>query len=590
MWKGLLDGIIVNPSGGRTSTRLPIPDVPGYTIEESYRPAPRIDVETTPLVENVLSANPVIGADGNLRAEIKFDLSPYIRLRGATPPFDISLLGVREYTTSSLSEDWSRETPFVTMDENGIVTYTPRGTYIRNALVIEFDVFNLENPLSPENKQRAQVYDVDEDGGQGGGILPVGGGVPLDHNEIVLQMDGNVIGLGSDDATKFWQNQGIQPTCALVAVSSILLSLGIMVDYQTLLEQASTIIKFDGSGDPLYTVTPGASHLLEYSRPNPPADFYEAMAELPAEYFEYLRGEHTNEELRDYIDSSTLRFPSAATQYLLDILEYRESDTYDGEIVTTSDRVEFNAVNITSSMVAVQKMFEYNGVMPRLGVASDFSTFLQELLAGNPVLAIVDSYEFNNPAMDTIQDQQDRLSALNRPSDLRSDVNHAVWASGIEYVDGVPYVVVVDSAGGAGVTNTDTGTMGGAQLYRLDHFLAAWEDGDFTYVSVGETPAIIQERQAQREPISEAFKEFFLSRNYSPDLAEAYATTNFLESIQDTKLLDIVEEFSPGIREMVIEYLEVVDQDRIDLLVETRIDVDVINSIIKILDVEDKPD
>ena len=366
--------------------------------------------------------------------------------------------------------------------------------------MVEFEVFNLENPLSPENQLRAQVYDPED---EGGGILPIGGGVPLDQNEIVLQMVLDVIGISAEDASKYWQNQGIQPTCALVAVSSILLSLGIMVDYQTLLEQAATVITFD-DGRPLYTVTPGRTFLLELGGPPYPSEIYGVLNVLPEEFFEYVRGEYTNEELRDYIDSSMLNFPSVATQYLIDILAYRESDTYDGEIVEHPDTVEFNASTITTSLEAVEKMFEYNGVTPRLGVGSDFSTFLQELLAGNPVLAIVDSYEFNNPAMNEIQNQQDRLSALNRPVDLNSGVNHAVWASGIEYVDGVPYVVVVDSAGGAGVINTDTGIMGGAQLYRLDHFLAAWEDGDFTYVSVGDPPAIIQERQAQRGEISES--------------------------------------------------------------------------------------
>ena len=125
MPKGLLEGIIVKPSGGRKGIPLPIPDVPGVGIKKFVASQPRIIVETTPIVESALNANPVIGTDGNLRAEIKFDVSPYLRLRGATPPFDISLLGVREYTTSSLAEDWSRDNPFVTMDENGIVTYTP---------------------------------------------------------------------------------------------------------------------------------------------------------------------------------------------------------------------------------------------------------------------------------------------------------------------------------------------------------------------------------------------------------------------------------------------------------------------------------
>ena len=595
MWKGLFDGITVPPSvGRRQKTSLPIPEVIGTDITESEQPPPQIEVETKPAVVDPLESTTIIDDDENLRAEFQIDLTPYFRVIDAEPPYRIRMIGVKEYSESRLAGEWDPENRFASIDKHGILTYRPRGNYLRNALALQLEIVNEDHPALGANNPAAEVYDPNN---PNPGRLPIGG-VPLDQHEMVVQMIQNNLGLSREEASKFWQNQGMNPTCALAAVSSILLSLGKNVDYNTLLEQATTEIFFD-NGDTLYRALSHGPSLVEENLPELSDEFWQVVSQLPDDYFEWYGGRGFDpgssgkddwlESMREYIEANQGTLPSPATHFLWELYNYRTSDDYDGHIVEHPDSYTFNADSVSQSWDAMQLMFEHNDVTPRMGVGSDFSTVLQEILAGNPIIAAVDSKEFDNWRIHGIQDQQDRLSQLNRPQDLDSRANHAVWITGIEFVDGVPYVVVIDSAAGEGVVRTGTNSEGGAQLYSLDHFAAAWEDSDYAYMSVGEVPQVIQERTAERQAISDTLEGFFNSIGFDAESAEYYATTDFLHSIQDKTLIETLDLYQPGTREKITTYLENVENDRQALIEETGIDPDVVTSIFEEVDVEEAP-
>ena len=141
MWKGLFDGITVPPSvGNRRKTSLPIPEVIGTDITESEQPPPQIEVETKPAVIDPLESTTIIDDDENLRAQFKIDLSDHLRVINAEPPYNIRLVGVQEFSTSYLSEGYSEDNRFASLDEHGVLTYQPRGTYLRNALAIQVEI------------------------------------------------------------------------------------------------------------------------------------------------------------------------------------------------------------------------------------------------------------------------------------------------------------------------------------------------------------------------------------------------------------------------------------------------------------------
>ena len=149
MNKRLFEGIIVKPSGGRTGIPLPIPDVPGAYIRKSPSPTKNVRFSTASGIIKATDSTPVIKSQIEHRAQFKIDVSEHLRLHGAKPPFNISMISVREVAISDLASGWSQDNQFVTMDENGIITYEPIGTFVRNTLLIGVEVSDADTPPTP---------------------------------------------------------------------------------------------------------------------------------------------------------------------------------------------------------------------------------------------------------------------------------------------------------------------------------------------------------------------------------------------------------------------------------------------------------
>ena len=91
----------------------------------------------------------------------------------------------------------------------------------------------------------------------------------------------------------------------------------------------------------------------------------------------------------------------------------------------------------------------------------------------------------------------------------------------------------------------------------------------------------------EKQAISDTLEGYFDSIGFDAESAEHYATTDFLHSIQDEDLLDRVEAYEPGTREMITTYLENVEQDRQNIIEDHDIDPDTVESVFEEVDLED---
>lgn len=510
----------------------------------------------------------------------------------------ITVTEVQEFGISQNIRDAT--IPPVIADDQGTLTYEPDGTFLRNLLEIYAEIADKDHPPTIEAQSHAEVY-----GSIPTPVLSENVGLPTTATSL-LAVENNVLTIGDPQTLqKFWQHQGLDSTCNLVAVSSVLLSLGIDVDYQELVRQATTDIvtgpqdtPFFRPGQPLYIVEDEVQTLIEPSKPDLPNDTLDDLESLPQDTFsEYIRVVREGDimetqNLLNTLSAEGLSPSSPTFQYIQDLLNYRQSPTYDGYIETTPGEVRPNTRMVGNREIplapagyaATARMLEYNGLTPRIGAGGNFSTVIQELEAGNPLIISVDADEFwENMDLQNIQDRSDLLSLLNRPEHLNSRQNHAVWLTGIEVDNTDPnnprYYAIINDSGPK---------TGAGARYPLEVLIAAWEDSDFTYVTVGDAPPATEITTQRRAEIEERFREtIFANDDISAEKAKEYASTWFLKAIQDTDTLNAVEGKFPGTRELVIEYLEGIDGDRRAILQQYGLDPDLIEDIIEELDIED---
>lgn len=584
----LFEGIIVRPSGGRG--HVPAPTLIEGTSVNTARGnlKPRLDAEVKNAAIGAATAYP-----------FKIDVSQQLRLKGATPPYSINLVGVEELTISSEQRPWDPDDPFLTMDEHGVVTYAPKGTYVRNTLRLQVELADKDNPSTAFGQAAGEVYrgEVEEDDGRRGAI----GGVPVAEGDIldfIVQFHNNVVGDGFGESL-FWQNQGMEPTCALAACAGVLASLAIIdengefIDYWKLLQQALTLTfpehpfdpnlpeEFRVPPIPLYRAHRTERVLDEPNRPAIPQALLDQ--DVPDEYFEIL----TNGDVmqtREYFDrvTQTAELTPEAYAYLYELLNYRESDDYDGEFAERPRNVSNNAANEGDSWVAIHIMLNANGVKTRTGSGAEVSTIIQELLAGNKVIVGVDANELaERPELMKAQSQSDRLALLNIGEDLNTLANHAIWLTEIDNSDpNNPTVTINDSARGGGIE------------MPLDQFLAAWEDADYMYVATGESPLppeiAAQGAEIQRmfaETLSQAkFSDFHIDR-----LARVHTTVTLAQWVADpdnTSFGDLVREVFPESEALALEYLENLEANREEILEMHNFDPDLLENLVKDLNKE----
>lgn len=236
MWKGLFDGIIVSPIGGRK--KIPIPEVHGTDFNASR-------AQDNPIIVNIqnfevqgesVEATEIVIEDPGLdirRAEavFRFNIADYIRLENAVPPYTIRMIAAEELSNSILSEPWTIDNRFITMDDNGIITYKPKGDFLGNLLILSIEIEDSSRPGDPVAQEVGQLYQPEADENNLEDIdtqdaeqvqeqqeieIPVQDfDVQLDENGDPLDRPEEVIG---DDDSEFFQFQGTNGTCAITSV------------------------------------------------------------------------------------------------------------------------------------------------------------------------------------------------------------------------------------------------------------------------------------------------------------------------------------------------------------------------------------
>ena len=241
--KKLIEGIIIRPSGGSSATRLPIPGVPGTTVRPSEFQA-KVEIEiddillpleaqgfgdtveeedaeetirTTFFGDDFGEVNTNLHKLRRKEAVFTFHIGDYIEVVKGEPPYGINLVWVEEFSKSTERVEWSPENPFVTMDEQGVVTYKPRGDFLGNTLVLGVEVSDAEVRPTKSAAQRGEVYKDPS----GSDSIPIDTDSPLSETETqeaVVDLVPFENFLGDIDADKFFQAQYANGICALATV------------------------------------------------------------------------------------------------------------------------------------------------------------------------------------------------------------------------------------------------------------------------------------------------------------------------------------------------------------------------------------
>ena len=553
MWKGLFDGITVPPSvGRRRKTNLPIPVVAGTDINRKT-----LVRDTGIVIDSELI---LVGSSNG--PPFTIDISEYLRIRNAEPPYSINMISYREDTFSAFKRPQTEDDPVVQMNEHGIITYNPKGTYLRNRLEIGIQIADINNPFTlrgielnqpyaaPEDMQGLVMIDdsTDEEGATP--LRPIGEDADEDGN-IVVQMQSELIG-EVDASGQFWARQGnYDGTCVIASAAAILNSLGHTLP----------------NGE-----RPTLDSLSEYVQQE--VD----LTNLPVEEQRYivsqiLHGQISVEDSGGIVgDRPPIIDPNGNVMYF--------KITYLDENGVEQVRTDINFSSDTNgSWSNSTVIFDYLDVDHHTGYAADFSTAIRELEAGNKLLISVDGIELWAENGRVIQEAQD-LVDFTIGSETKQ--NHAVWLTGIEPDEnGVLQVILNDSV--------DTQS---ASRYPLDVFLSAWEDAEFAYESVGSNFAPDAGLQRQYNSLQKDIDSTFAHLiGPGSDLPQQFRSeyVNLKPQTLATEwahLVPFAEEAHPGFTNRLNNYLEGLNNQRNEILTRYGIDPDDVKKITEEVDTE----
>ena len=317
------------------------------------------------------------------------DLKTKVKHLGANP--EINIIRIREISESSLSTVWTSENNFLTIDEKGVLSYTPKGTYLNNRLVVEFEAADEHHPPTAQARQIGDRYEAStpspSEPTSRNNLSPVQG-------KVAIQVKNDILG-DPEKAKEFWMHQVDDPTCAVAAIASILASLGRTVngepiDYLDVLNEVA--VRVDADED---IIGPLPLYLASNGEP---------------QYTVYEDGEGNR------------------------IVKMRD----------TGDKWEI-----------VSRLLKHYNVTSHTGQADHFSTIIRELGAGNKILAYVDGREMRSTDYITKAWEHLENQTFNGPNGTKfTKADHAVWITGLDYTDRQNPVVILNDPGtsrGAGL-------------------------------------------------------------------------------------------------------------------------------------------
>lgn len=478
------DGIIVRPSNPDRRSAIPIPLVHGITVSsvpitdvvisvddplvspidtvvrdviEEIITLPEVDeegqsVDVTPKQKFIANAGEPdeeeIEVDlvlERIPAVLHFNLADYITIENAEPPYNIRIERVEEITDSRVAKPWSEENRFLTVNENGVITYKPNGLYLWNSLDIDFvleagddrpnELQGERSGISQRREPRRQdnpYLDDGETGTEEGDTENVAGAPSLNISNIRIEIDGNGI-IGNPEAlAKLHENQGSDGVCQLATLQIALdnLRLSDPVTWASIPEDVT--LDYLISLTTLRVIRDENGNFLRYADPTPDA-----------------QGVITTEKGNPLYGIETKTTPSGKT--------------YDkiGRPTLTG---------FGNTIVALEHFGAPHYVAQSMGVL----TIMKALERGDTVIAAVDSSElWSNPVMNDINQ-----AAEGEPTypigNVNYGANHVVVISGIDLRDPAnPRIIVNDSS------------RTGFDSYDMVDFLNAFADGNSILLGVG---------------------------------------------------------------------------------------------------------
>ena len=144
----------------------------------------------------------------------------------------VTVKSVREVSNSVESTDWDAENPedsFAVPNEDGTLTYAPKGTYFRNVLIVKMEV---APPAAPPAPPGAPPPEDEEDEGEA-----------VQTVEVVVPIEKDMRNAVEAHKT-MWQ--GANDTCVAMAVGAVLKEQGRITDEWKVLEDGTLVIGPDG--------------------------------------------------------------------------------------------------------------------------------------------------------------------------------------------------------------------------------------------------------------------------------------------------------------------------------------------------------
>ena len=495
-----------------------------------------------------------------------------------TGDVDVNVITIQVASMSSGEEArvWTEDNAFLTVSKNGHVEYNPRGrTYLWDVVDLKLSIGDNLHVASPRVREQGTLYQLqieddhirlqrrqrelrseinieltrlqavlDENrrqqilekihglqqelrainaelGEEGVPILTEFVEVEGDDPEVrtfKLVVKEDVIG-DPEAADRFWQDQLNDGTCLIVALASALAAQGIT----------------DEDGNPLTYEKVYDDYVAIYEREWRVVDGREIVVGIRLVKDANIK---TPVQLNAFGEPLPNLAPPGVYYARVDDVYYSSENpneivrTVQGETWPSSHEHELEGVPFrdlagdfrgSSTAIARSVIGNYGGKLRR-GYASDFTTLLAELDAGNPVIAAIDGYElWGDP--EVLSDPQSHVDR--QVPGAFSEVNHALWITGVDRSDpDNPRIIVNDSAG-----------EGPSESYSLLQFLAAWEDSNFLYFTTNDRPLIPGSEDFDKQQKIKQTQENEARHNY---LRMTYRDALFKE---DSTLLPVIEKY-----------------------------------------------
>ena len=418
----------------------------------------------------------------------------------------ITVTSVREISSSEGPED-----PTIIINDDGTITYGPTGTFLRNSLVVEAEVVPVAEG-DDDDEEEAKTIEFF---------------VPLAMDTV-----------GNTEAYKtVFETQGFNGTCAGMAVGAVLKQNGTVEDQWQVLIDGTLVLGLNG--ERLNTPT------LVRDDNDAPAYIVQLSTQEEVDRFQEdgIKWIGQNVDRQQLIDDGYYVEDSGGI--VLQALEdYRMDFPRTTKIVpnTVKNAVAGVPVYFGAGKTAwTESFFDHYMQTGRVEYAVDFTSILIELYHGKPVLLRVDGAELRGMAQDafnTVMSDNDNMAA-----DVQSTSNHIVWLTHFTIIDGEPVFEVLDPA-----------VAGGVRYYDMRQIIAAIEDGEFSYISVGERNAYLNQTlsyQSLAESIDPAYKSWVTGARRAADLYDQNSETETaseeapLPPITNAKAMEITGRDTP---------------------------------------------